>query len=114
MPFADRHSNGRIHHPDRPYPRSHVTALDALRAARRWWWILVLCPLLAAAAAYLVSDARPPIYRAQSVLVIEEQPSAGNSTYNDILASERRASTYSRLVQARPVLEDTISRLGLS
>jgi tyrosine-protein kinase len=91
-----------------------VTTLDALRAARRWWWILIICPLLAAVAAYLVSDARTPIYRAQSVLVIEEQPSAGNSTYNDILASERRASTYSRLVQARPVLEETISRLGLS
>jgi succinoglycan biosynthesis transport protein ExoP len=91
-----------------------VTALDALRAARRWWWLLILCPLLAAVAAYLVSDAQTPIYRAQAVLVIEEQPSADNSSYNDILASERRASTYSRLVQARPVLEQTISQLGLS
>lgn len=91
-----------------------MTALDALRVIRRLWWVIVVCPLVAAAAAYLVSDAMTPIYRASSVLVIEERASSSSSTYNDILASERRARTYSLLAHTRPVLDETIGRLGLT
>ena len=90
-----------------------MTLTDVLKLARRFWWVFVLCPLVAAGAAYLVSRAITPVYRARSIVVVEDQPSNNSSTYNDILAAERRASTFSRLAEARPVLIGVIARLQL-
>jgi non-specific protein-tyrosine kinase len=91
-----------------------MTVHDILRHARRWWWVLALCPLVAAATAYVISDAAARVYRAELTLLVEESQALGTSDYNDILANERRAQTYSRLVRTRPVLDETIGQLGLA
>lgn len=91
-----------------------MTIVDMLKLARRWWWLLLLCPLVAGGAAYAVSRSTTPLYRAQATIVVEDQPSSDSSAYNDILASERRATTYSKLAQTRPVLAETIARLNLA
>jgi non-specific protein-tyrosine kinase len=90
-----------------------MTTLDILRHARRWWWILILCPFIAATTAYFVTSSATRVYQAELTLLVEGQ-ATGASDYNDILANERRAQTYSLLVQTRPVLQETIDRLGLA
>lgn len=87
---------------------------DALKLGRRWWWVLLICPLLVGAGAYIVSSAKTPIYRANMILVIDENQLSDVTSYNDILAAERRTRTYSHLATARPVLDETIQRLGLT
>lgn len=91
-----------------------MTISDALKLVRRWWWVMLLCPLLVGAGAYIVSSAQTPTYRANLILVIDENQLSDVSSYNDILAAERRTRTYSHLATARPVLEETIQRLGLT
>lgn len=91
-----------------------MSVLDVLRLGRRWWWILLLCPILAGGVAYIISSAMTPIYRAELTMVIQESQLSEAESFNDLRAAERQAQTYSRLVTLRPVLEETIQRLGLS
>ena len=92
-----------------------MNVLDVLRLGRRWWWILLLGPVLAGGVAYIISSSMTPIYRAQVTMVIQEsQVSDPDTFFNDLRAAERQAQTFSRLVTLRPVLEETIQRLGLS
>jgi len=91
-----------------------TTFEDIRKLARRWWWVLLLCPVLAAGTAYALSAAQTPIYRSSVTLLIEQSDTApGSSGYNDILASERRAQTYSKLVRSREVIAEVIRRLSL-
>jgi non-specific protein-tyrosine kinase len=90
-----------------------MTVLDALKLARRWWWVLVLLPLLTATATYVVSGTMTPVYRAHASLVIEESQSIA-PTYSDIQVAQSRTTTYSRLIQERPILDEAIRRLGLT
>lgn len=93
-----------------------MTILDLLKIARRWWWVLVLCPVLAGGAAYIVSSSMTPIYRANLTALVEQSETGDEAqfAYNDVLAAERQARTFSYLMTARPVLEETVTRLGLS
>ncbi|MDI3340496.1 MAG: polysaccharide biosynthesis tyrosine autokinase [Sphaerobacter sp.] len=91
-----------------------LTFIDLVRLVRRWWGLFVLCPLLAGGVAYGVSQALPPIYRAQVTLVIDQWQTPGSVNVGDIQAAQELANTYSRVVTARPILEKTIAQLGLS
>mgnify|MGYP001224210957 FL=1 len=90
-----------------------LTFIEILGLIRRWWWVFIVCPLLAAAAAYGVSRALTPIYRAEATLFIDQRETTGSLNVGDIQAAQELAATYSRLVTARPVLEQTINRLSL-
>lgn len=81
---------------------------------RQWWWLILLATLLAGAAGYLVSTQMTPIYDASTTLLINEAPSGKAADYNNILTSERLASTYAQMLVKRPVYEDVIARLRLA
>lgn len=90
-----------------------LTFSDLLSLLRRWWWVFLLCPLLAGGAAFGVSRSLTPVYRTETVLVITPNISPGSPDFGDIQAGKELASTYSRLVTVRPVLDAVISELGL-
>lgn len=91
-----------------------MTLADILKLAIRWWWILLLFPLISASSAYFASQSMTPIFEARATLLVEESQPLGSASYNDILANERRAQTYVRLIETRQVAEATVERLGLS
>lgn len=99
--------------PDTTVGQASLTVSDILRSWRRRWWVLLICPLLAAGIVYLINSSMQPVYEARLTLVVEGGEVAGDSTYNDILAAERLARTYSQLVTARNILDETIARLNL-
>lgn len=81
---------------------------------RRWLWLVALTTLLAAAAAYVVSIRQTPIYQASTrMLVTPGSSSAPTVTYTDILLSERLSRTYAQMLTTRPVLQETLNRVGL-
>ena len=90
-----------------------MSLTDLVRLAIRWWWILILLPVVSASTAYLVSQTITPMYEASATLLVEESQALGSATYNDILANERRAQTYVRLIETRQVADATVQRLGL-
>jgi non-specific protein-tyrosine kinase len=83
----------------------------------RWLWLVILCALLGAGTAFTVSYFTTPVYRASTLLLVS-QASANRltpSVTSDVLVpSEELARTYSHLIVTRPVLEETIARLGLT
>lgn len=85
-----------------------------LSLLRRWWWMLALGALIGGGSAYGASQLMTPIYRASTTLLVNQTQTPGVIAYNDILTSERLTKTYSELITKRPVLDATISDLGVS
>ncbi len=79
---------------------------------RRRIWLILICALLAGASAFTVTSLLPPSYKATAILLIDQAGLAGSSQYNDILASERVAGTYSEMLVGRSVLEAAAAQLG--
>lgn len=80
---------------------------------KRRWWILVLTTLVAGLAAYYVSSGMVPIYRASTIVLVNQTQSPGVVQYNDVLTSERLTSTYAQLVKRSQIMTEVIGRLGL-
>lgn len=80
----------------------------------RWWWLIVACTVLAAGSAYGISSRMTPVYSATATLLVQQAPATNVTDYTALLTSERLASTYAEMLTARPVLEETQRRLGLS
>ena len=74
--------------------------------------MIVLATVLAAGAAFITSRLQVPVYQATTQLLIDQAPNTQTSDYTDILTSERQARTYAQLITNRPVLEETLVRLG--
>ncbi|MCA1723320.1 MAG: hypothetical protein LC748_03525, partial [Thermomicrobia bacterium] len=80
---------------------------------RRWWWLPMLGALLFATAGYAASARQQPEYLASARLLVNQVQSPGPSSYNDLLTSEKLATTYTQLLQSPSLLDDTIRQVGL-
>jgi non-specific protein-tyrosine kinase len=80
----------------------------------RWAWLVIIMVVLGGATAFIISKRTVPVYMATTRLLINEAPATKNTDYASVLASERLARTYSELLKTQPVLEEVISRLGLT
>lgn len=80
---------------------------------RRWWWLPMIGTLLFAAAGYAASARQRPEYLASARLLINQVQTPGPSSYNDLLTSEKLATTYAQLLQSPSLLDDTIKQVGL-
>src|SRR5688500_147489 len=80
---------------------------------KRRWWILVLTTVTAVVAAYYVSSGMVPIYRASTIVLVNQTQSPGVVQYNDVLTSERLTSTYAQLVKRSQIMVEVINRLRL-
>ena len=81
---------------------------------RRWLWLILVCALLAAGIAFLFTSWMPPVYNANVTILVEPSEDLKTGGYNDLVAGERLAITYSQMVTGRSILEEVISRLGLN
>jgi len=79
------------------------------------WWLWVITTLICTIGAILLSLNMTPVYKATTQLLIQQASNPADiATYSDILLSERLARTYAKLLTTRPVLEQTLQRLGLT
>jgi non-specific protein-tyrosine kinase len=79
----------------------------------RWAWLIILGGVIAGGGAYLVSKNTQKVYRASARFLIDEAP--GATSGNDlaqILLEERLAQTYVEIIKTRPILAETIAKLG--
>ena len=82
---------------------------------RRWMPLIVATTVIAAVSAFVISLNMTPVYKAIAQVRIQQASSpASVDTYSDIIASERLARTYAKLMTARPILEQALQELGLS
>lgn len=85
-----------------------------LALVRKWLWLVILCAALAGAAVFFFSRRQTPVYQASStVLINQARSTTGDTTYQDILTSERIARTYAQLLQDYPTLDQATQEMGL-
>lgn len=80
---------------------------DYLIFARKWAWLISIMTLLAAAASYAYSLRIPPTYRAETMVLVGQQQSAGNITPSDIYVSNNLAQAYAQLITQPSILQAT-------
>lgn len=81
--------------------------------ATRWLWLIALTTILAAGAAFFYSTMTKPVYQASTTLLVNLASTPGTVAYNDLMASQNIAQTYSQLVKTRPVLDEVVKSLNL-
>ena len=82
--------------------------------AWRWAWLLALAAFLAGGSAFFVSKRLTPVYRASTLVLVNEAPANKTTDYAVLQTSERLARTYVEVMTTRPVLQGVIDRLGLT
>jgi succinoglycan biosynthesis transport protein ExoP len=78
---------------------------------KRWLWLLGVCTVLMAGAAYAISKLQTPVYRATTLLVVDQQ-AAGQDTYSNLLASDQLVQTYVNLIDQPAVLQKASHQIG--
>lgn len=95
---------------------SAIESVELKAVATTLWrgkWLIILLTLLAATGAYVISRQVTPVFEASTTLLIDQAPASQTSNSSSIAASQRLARTYSELLTKRPVIEETLVRLGL-
>jgi len=85
-----------------------------LRPLRRWWRLLLASTALAAVSSSCYALVQPPVYEAQTTLIIGQALGSPNPTGGDLALSQQLTVTYSDLLHRRPVREQTMAVLGLT
>jgi capsular polysaccharide biosynthesis protein len=84
---------------------------------RRFWIVLVVVFVAVVAAALLSYVILPPVYQADTSLIVNEKQNATQGTnsidYGQIQTSQALAVTYAKIITSRAVLQDTIDTLRL-
>ena len=91
----------------------NVELKDIFATLWRAKWLIVFLALFAASSAYLISNQITPVYRASTTLLIDQAPALQASDNSSISASQRLARTYAELLTKRPVIDETLARVGI-
>ena len=79
----------------------------------RWLWLIILAAFLAGASAYFWSKAQSPVYRAESILIVDTGLNSG-SELQSLYTGARLAHSYVERLTNQEVLEDAVTNLGLA
>jgi capsular polysaccharide biosynthesis protein len=95
-----------------------LSLTDVLGILRRRFWIVFVVVFAAVSAAALLSYViLPPVYEADTSLIVNERPGVAQGTsgvdYGQIETNRSLAVTYARIIASRAILQDTIDTLGL-
>ena len=95
-----------------------VSLTDVLAVLRRRFWIALVVVVLAVALAAMLSYVvLPPVYQANTSLIVNEKqgaaPAADGVDYSQIQTYRSLAVTYAKIITSRAVLQDTIDTLRL-
>lgn len=79
----------------------------------RWAWFIIISVVLVGSIALIISRNTTPVYQATAVYLLDEAPSGSGNEYAQTLFEEKLAQSYVRMVNTRPVREETLRRLNL-
>jgi succinoglycan biosynthesis transport protein ExoP len=96
-----------------PMPSAHRTRTLStyLSVIIRWLWLIGLCTGIAAAGAFAVSKMQQRVYRATTLLTIDQQL-PGQDAYSSLLASNQLVTTYMALISQPVVLARAAGQVG--
>lgn len=79
----------------------------------KWLWLIVLATGVAAVSSYVATKDSPSIYQATTTLMVGQALQSLNPNSGDMFTSQQLAATYIQIAKTQPILEGTISTLGV-
>lgn len=79
----------------------------------RWWWLIVLSVAVAGASSYVASGMLTPLYQTKSTLMVGRSLKNPAPNTNELYTGQQLAYTYIQLARREPVLDGTVTSLGL-
>ena len=80
----------------------------------KWWWLILITVVLAAGMSYMLVKDQPPVYTAQTTLLIGNTISQPNPSSSEFWLNQQLASFYMDLSYREPVRDATMQSLGLT
>jgi succinoglycan biosynthesis transport protein ExoP len=80
----------------------------------KWWWLILITVILAAGMSYMLVRNQPPVYTAQTTLLIGNTISQPNPSSNEFWLNQQLTSFYMDLSYREPVKDATMNALGLN
>ena len=87
--------------------------LQYINIIRKWIWLIILATTLAAGSSLIASLLAVPIYRTTTTLIVSQIINNPNPSSGDIFTSQQLAQTYVQLATKEPILNATVTALGL-
>lgn len=79
-----------------------------------YWWLLILAPTAGGVGGYFYSQGQDQIYEATATILVQYRGSLSAPGFGDFQRSQELASTYRRLVTAKPFLEFARENRGIT
>jgi non-specific protein-tyrosine kinase len=79
---------------------------------RRWWWLLLASTLIAGVSSFIATRNQPPVYQAQTTLMIGHVIDDPNPNQGEINLAQALAQTYADIANREPVRDATRQALG--
>jgi non-specific protein-tyrosine kinase len=81
---------------------------------QHWLWLLVGAAILAGGVGHVSARLTPKVYRAETLVMVNEAPASKSTTdYVTLATNTMLAKTYAEVLTTRPLLEAVAQRLGL-
>ena len=87
--------------------------LQYINIIRKWIWLIILATTLAAGSSLIASMLAKPVYRTTTTLIVSQIINNPNPSSGDIFTSQQLAQTYVQLATKEPILNATVTALGL-
>lgn len=85
-----------------------------LNIVRKWWWLIIASIAIASSAAYFGTRVVPRTYASRVTLIVGQALQNPNPSQNELFTGQALAQSYADLVKRQPVLQGTLTALGLN
>lgn len=87
--------------------------IDYISPLLKWWWMIILATILAAGSSYFITRPMPPIYSAQTTLVVGQVINELNPSGTELVISRQLTEIYANLAMQEPIQESIRQKLNL-
>jgi len=86
--------------------------LEYAQILLHWLWLLILAALVAGMAAYYITNRQPRIYQTSTLMMVNGASGSQYDSSSSIYLGMQLASTYSRTMTTKPILDAVSAKLG--
>jgi capsular polysaccharide biosynthesis protein len=86
--------------------------LEYAQILLHWAWLLILTALIAGGVAYFLTNQQPRIYQSSTLIMVNGASGTQYDSSSSIYLGMQLASTYSRTMTTKPVLDAVSAKMG--
>ena len=86
--------------------------LEYVQILWHWAWLLVLAAVVAGVVSYFLSNRQTRVYQSNTLVMVNGASGSSYDTYNTLYLGQQLASTYSKTMLTKPVLDAVSEKLG--